>query len=351
MGVIDFNNIKMPRIPDYSGISKVNHAYRSYRILSGDGSPTKAHISPLCAEIQWRPQGEKLRLPRPISGDGICSTDLSGEFTRDSHLSALPEREALPYGDTGRSLTQHTLQRQQGEGLANLRRLRSSTDQQGKAAICRRGSGDGSRQHGLRARCIHHRPLFITVSVGQISFHQVRSEATHPAQSAGQYTHLHRHYRWKGTRCQCAGYLDDRARRILHHGSRLSRFWQAFQNSPQWCLLRDSSQGQYTVQAAILQSNHRRGEGQRSQMRPDHCTDRSRVTAQLSRAATADQIPRQGDRQDLQLPDQQLHSTCTGGCRPLQAEMAGGALFQMDVDSYNKRNIQIVGIAGTRAVP
>ena len=50
----------------------------------------------------------------------------------------------------------------------------------------------------------------------------------------------------------------------------------------------------------------------------------------LPRKIQAHQIQRSRNRQDVRLSDQQFHLACIDDLRPLQTEVAGGAVFQMD---------------------
>ena len=58
--------------------------------------------------------------------------------------------------------------------------------------------------------------------------------------------------------------------------------------------------------------------------------DRCQFGNRLPATASSHQIPRCPDRQDFQLPDQQLRQTGTNRCRSVSLPLAGRAFLQMD---------------------
>ena len=92
-------------------------------------------------------------------------------------------------------------------------------------------------------------------------------------------------------------------------------------------LLRHSGQAQYPVQTPILPCYRYI---QWTEMRSVHRSNGGQHKGRLSSAITTSQIPRQQDRKDLQLSDQQLRHSSADHSRSLSLSMAGRALFQMD---------------------
>lgn len=110
----------------------------------------------------------------------------------------------------------------------------------------------------------------------------------------------------------------------------LPGFWKAFQYGSGRSIFRHPSQVQYCVPTPLLTSHKFCRSIQRSKMRSGHRTDWRQRKGRLPSVATTDQIPRQQHRQDLQLPDQQLHCPCTDSSRSVSLPVAGRALLQVD---------------------
>jgi len=108
---------------------------------------------------------------------------------------------------------------------------------------------------------------------------------------------------WQAPRRQCTRYPDTRAWSLLHHGQRLPGFWKAFQYGSGRRIFRHPSQAQYPVPTSLLPFSEFCGS--RSEMRPDHRIDWRQHKGRLPSTAATDQIPRQQNRQNFQLPGQQ----------------------------------------------
>ena len=82
----------------------------------------------VCPTISRKSQAQDIPLSRPVPLYGFWPTGLSGKPTRHRSLPPSTKFETLSYGHTGRSFTQHTLQRQQGARLPHIRRFRPIPD-------------------------------------------------------------------------------------------------------------------------------------------------------------------------------------------------------------------------------
>ncbi len=82
--------------------------HRKTCFLAGNGSPASAYLSSLCSTLRRQPRYKTLHVPRSVPLYGIRSADLSGKPVRYRSLPQSTEQQALPYGHTLQSCTQHT---------------------------------------------------------------------------------------------------------------------------------------------------------------------------------------------------------------------------------------------------
>lgn len=308
-------------------ISGVNYACRQARFLSADGSSSVAYVSLLRSTLPWRPVRQKLSMPGSVSHHGVCATDLSGKPARYRSPPSRSEDQAISHGHTGGYFSKHIGRCQRATRLANLCRLRPVVDQDRSTAICRGGSGPGTRQHDLRTRRFNHRFVPVYFSIGIVPFHQVSRQAAYSARSVGQYPHLHSSLGRQTPRRRRAGHIDTRTGRILYHGSRLPQFHPILQTGSGRGVLCHSSQKEDSVQAPIFKYGYTQRQSQWREMRPDHCVNGAEIKKRLPSAATAYKIPRLQHQPNFQLSDQQLHHSRTDSSRSIPLSLAGVTLL------------------------
>ena len=201
-----------------------------------------------------RTQGQVVLLSRSVSVHGVRAADLSGEPARHRSVSARPALQALSPGDSLDGRAQHAGQCQRGARLAHLRRLRAEPDRHRAAAVCRRAVRGRFEGDGLRPGHDHHRSVPVGVSVGAVPLDQGGGQAAHAARSARQHPDLHPHQRRQAARGQHPRSAAARARRVLHHGSRLPRLRAAVPLPPSRQLLRHPRQVESQGPTALLAS-------------------------------------------------------------------------------------------------
>ena len=173
----------------------------------------------------------------------------------------------------------------------------------------------------------NYRSLPFRISLGAVPSNQVSRQTPYITGFKREYSDLYSYLRRQATRRQCARHSHNRTRGFLHHGSGICRFRATVYTQSGGKLLRHSGQAQYPVQTPILPCYRYI---QWTEMRSVHRSNGGQHKGRLSSAITTSQIPRQQDRKDLQLSDQQLRHSSADHSRSLSLSMAGRALFQMD---------------------
>jgi len=109
--------------------SRTNHFCPSH------GVRLPRRISPLRTEIRWQSQCSKAVVLEPVSGHGLCPTDLSPQPSRHRGLFAGTTFQALSLRLQSSHPTLHPGRRQRAARLENLRRLCSYPDRQRSASV------------------------------------------------------------------------------------------------------------------------------------------------------------------------------------------------------------------------
>src|ERR1700678_421980 len=167
MGGVDLNLVG--RYSEFFRGTAREHRQNAFRPAGGFSALEHLHAD--CCALRRRRSGADAVLCRAIPRDGVCATDLSREPARYRSLLVGSSLEALPHGlsRTGAAIDAGGCQRD--ARLAHLRGVRPAADCPGEEALCRRKSGLGVDQHGLRPGLDHHRPVPVAVSMGALSLH------------------------------------------------------------------------------------------------------------------------------------------------------------------------------------
>ena len=105
-----------------SSQQEYTYVHRQTRFLASPRFSSYAHVSPMRETLQWRSQGQEFFLPGPVPQHGLRTTDLSGKLTRHRSLPTSAGQQTLPHGNPQPGVKKHSVQCQQGQRLANLRR-------------------------------------------------------------------------------------------------------------------------------------------------------------------------------------------------------------------------------------
>ena len=214
-----------------------------------------------------------------------------------------------------------------------LCRVRSILDCRGPQTLRGRRACRRLGCFGLRSGLDDHRPVPFDVSMGTLPKTQGRGQDVHLAESARQHPRVYSDFRRKNARCERSRLPCALTRRVLPHGSRISRFPTALRNQHLQSLLRHQSQRQLQVQAAILST---REQNHRSDLRPDRDTHNLLSGQSISRTFAPDKVPRPG-RSDLSahIPDQRLLAARNDHHQAVQGAVDDRAVLQMDQNSIS----------------
>ena len=200
------------------------YEFRENDLFSVNGLYTFIRIPSMRRTIQRQLQGHTLLMLGPVSLHGFCPTDLPGKSEGYSSLSTGNPAQTLSHGHTRESFPKYPGQCQPGAGLANLRRFRSSPDQQGQKTLCRRELWDRTGTNSTRPGFHYHRSVFVSFPLSHLSKEQGRYQASYPSGSEGQYSHRSHRYPRKDPRGQHPRSDCCRTWRHLYLRSWLSRF-------------------------------------------------------------------------------------------------------------------------------
>ena len=264
---------------------------------------------------------------RPVSGDGVCTTDVARVLARHRGVPDGKSRQAVSHGHEGDSSALHAVGCAQPSRLAHLSCAGDAPDPASQRPLCQRLPGHRSGCDGLRTGLHDDRLVLVLVRLGTLSLDQSGGEDAHPAGLARCHSGFHPHQRWQDARRQCARYSAHGAGCLLRDGSGLRGFLQTLQDASGRCLLCHSGQEQYERSAGLFhQDRPQHGRGLRS-------TDRHEWLLRcqgLSRAFAARAFQGSRDRQKLDIPDQQHDLASVDHRCTVQEPLAGGVVLQVD---------------------
>src|SRR4030095_928449 len=133
--------------------SRTNHFCPSH------GIRLPRRISTLRSEIRRKSQRSKAVVLEPVSGHGLCPTDLSPQPSRHRSLFAGATFQALSLRFQIPHPTLHPGRRQRAARLENLRRLCSYPDRHRSTSVCGHRSWNGSGGDRVCSGRYHHRSV------------------------------------------------------------------------------------------------------------------------------------------------------------------------------------------------
>lgn len=122
-------------------------------------------------------------------------------------------------------------------------------------------------------------------------------------------------------------FASPRSRSFLHHGSRLCRFRASLPYPQAFSIFSYPSKIKQQLNTNILFEDR---QNSRTTLRPNYQTQELLRGKRLSRVYSPHQIPRQRNRSDLKLSDQQSHLTSPYDYRTLSLSLESRTVLQMD---------------------
>ena len=163
--------------------------------------------------------------------------------------------------------------------------------------------------------------------MGQIPKAQGNSKITHPFGLARKHPFHCHYYPWGSSRCHHPGSTDLRTGCLLHHRSRLSRFYSPLCNPPSLSIFCDQNKKQFQVQTPLFSA---RRQIHRSSIRSNHCPGRLLFPQSLSRQTATYSLFRHRSKQTSHLLNQQFYPTGIEHRQIVSVSLANRNLFQMD---------------------
>jgi hypothetical protein len=303
------------------------HVYRQADFLSGRRTHTTTSLSSECHPLSWELQDQRLHLSISVSMHGLCATDLSGKSERYRIVPSISKKQTLSHGHSWQCIQKHLGQRQQGEGLAHLCRLRSLPDSESPCTLFGRRLRRATGSDGIRTGCNDYRPVSISIPMGAFSSDKGCSQTPYATGSSRQHPNVHSYKRWQDARCKYSGLSCYRARSVLHNGPRISGFCQTVYVAFKQGVLRHPRQIQFQISQTVFPSC-RSVNG--AYLRSKRYANRLLFCLSLSGENSQDQISRHRIGQDSGISYQQFHSSSNDDSSTISMPMAGGTVFQVD---------------------
>src|SRR5207247_2587417 len=160
---------------------------RTNHFCPNHGVHLSRRISPVRSEIRRQSKCAPTVVLEPVSGDGLCSTDLSPQPSRHRSLFESTAFQALSLRLQSPHPTLHSGRRQRASRLENLRRLCPYSDRHRSASVRRHRSWIGSGGYRLRSGRYHHRSVSECFPLGHLQASQGSHQASHADGSSQLY--------------------------------------------------------------------------------------------------------------------------------------------------------------------
>ena len=311
----------------FSNSSKgLANVQRSISLLATNGLFSKTRFQQMRSSVSRQSSNKDFLIPRSVPLHGFCPANLQRKSAGHRNMSAGNAAEVISRWNKRQSLTQYSGRSKRKTPLANIRGLCTGTHQKSKAALRQRKFRRRTKANSLCFGFHNYRPLPYFVSVGTVSKAKERHKASHANGPERLDSMLYTRHKRQNRRRKSPRLSVHRTRRILHHGSRLSRLRTTLSFFKEPGLLRNTGQEKtclYPTSLPICRQNHRPAE------RSDYQIDRPENFRTLSRTAQTDQLLRYQYEQAIRLSDKQLCSRCADYRTTLQVPLANRIILQM----------------------
>src|SRR5512138_2677609 len=300
---------------------------RTNRFCPNHGVHLSRRISSLRSEIRWQSKCTATVVLEPVSGHGLCPTDLSSQSSRYRSLFESATFQALSLRLQSPHSTLHFGRRQRAARLENLRRLCPYPDRHRSTSVRRHRSWIGPGGYRLCSGRYHHRSVSECFPLGHLQASQGSHQASHADGSSQLYSGFYRYHSCQSPRHSLARCDCPRAWLLSGDGSRLHRFCSSVCPSPGAGVFCGARQTKLSVPPSHFPN---RGALQRSKKRPNRFTHRTAQSKALSHPASKSQLLLRTNRSIPGLFNQQL-LYCSAHCsRPLPLSLANRTVLQMD---------------------
>jgi len=303
------------------------NAYRTDRFLTTVRFSSQKTIRQMRSKTSRQLSDKNLFMFRSIPLYGLCPDNLSTKSSRHRNLSAGNATKTLSLRHTRECFPNHAGKGKRKSRLANICRVRSSSNKQSPKALRQRRLRPSTEPRGLCVGFNHHRFMSFTVSMGKISQTQSSGQGTYVDGLKRLYTHVYPHYRRKSPRCKYPRRSCFRTWCHLRYGSRIPRLRSPlyFYSKPfNFC---HESQKQFRLSPSLLSQGR---QNNWPSVRPDNNAQRFLCITGLSCCSSSNQLLRYRDKQKVHISNKQLYSAGLDNCSTLQVPLADRNLFQMD---------------------
>lgn len=330
--VIDLNwLLSCDNILLLSGRRNTANAQPTDSIFANTRFYSKASIQNMCQSLQRKLSNQIFLLLRSISYNGICSTDLSREPERYRNLFKSLASKTLSLRLSWKSFQKQFSQRQRKKRLANISRLRSSSYQKSKAAICQRGLRYYIEKYSLCFGRNRDRFVFDFVSMGSASQSKKCGKAAYANGLKRLYTDIYTHYKRFCARDNRFPEYAFRTTGHIYYGQRLHRLCNIIQFFKEQLLLYYKSKKERSLLSKMFSSS---GQEHRFTKRPDHKIDRPENFKTLPDTTEANQLSRRRTKPNFRVFDQQFSVGCIDDLPALQTSLADRTVLQMDKTAF-----------------
>jgi len=202
---------------------------RAYSFFANLGLYSKASIQSLRQSLQWQPSDQIFFMFRPISNDGIRTTDIPRQLKRCRNLLASFRRQTISLWLSRKNFSKYFSRCKREKKLANISRLCTSSNSQSQTTLRRRRLWHYIEKYSLRLRCNRYRFMPFAISLGSTSQAQKCSKTPYADGPEGLYTHVYTHYKWSCTRNNGLSDSAFGTASYIRHGQRLYRFCNIIQ--------------------------------------------------------------------------------------------------------------------------
>ncbi len=288
---------------------------------------SKASIQSLRQSLLRQLSSQIFLMLRPISDDGLCSTNIPRKPKRYPNLLKSFGRKTLSLWLPWKSFSEQLSQCQREKRLANISRLCTSSNHQSKATLCGRRLRRYIKKYRLCFGRNRDRSMPVAVSMGSTSQTQKCGKAPHANGPERLHTHVYTHYKRCCTRNHSLSNYASGAIGHICYGQRLHRFCNIIQFFKEQLLLCYQSKKEYSLLSQVFSSNRQE---HRPKKRPDNKTDWHKNFRTLPDTTEANQFSRRRSATYFRVSDQQFSTGCIDCLPALQTALADRTFLQVD---------------------